>query len=260
MPKSREVAQLSSAEFQDRISGSSILVQPLGAMEQHGPHLPLATDLIIAEAVAREAVHRCADRGIDVWLLPSLALTKSNEHAWSPGTVWMSASTMQSILDDIGRSIAATHCRKLVFFNGHGGNSALVAMMNREIRLKHGLMTFLTHPSIPVDQGGQASPEELGMGIHGGHDETSLMLHLRPDLVDMSLARRSVPENLVGNDHLRFGGTVQFGWASNDFDDSGVIGDPEGANADFGSRAFENAVSRFCEALEEIDEYTIRGR
>lgn len=166
---------------------------------------------------------------------------------------------MQSILDDIGRSVAATRCRKLVFLNGHGGNSALVSMMNREIRLKHGLMTFLTHPSIPVDQGGNSSTGELGMGVHGGHDETSLMLHLRPDLVDMSCARRAIPENLTGNEHLRFGGSVQFGWLSNDFHESGVIGDPEGAHADFGSRAFESAVSALCEALLEIDRYEIRG-
>jgi creatinine amidohydrolase len=250
---------MSATDFLEKIGPQTILVQPLGAVEHHGPHLPLATDLIIAEATAREAVRRCAEHGHDVWLLPSLAFTKSNEHAWSPGTIWMSATTMQSILDDIGRSVAASRCRKIVFFNGHGGNSALVSMMNREIRLKHGLLTFLTHPSLPADQGGGSSAGEYGMGVHGGHVETSLMLHLRPDLVDMSRARRSIPEVLVGNDHVRFGGSVQFGWLSNDFHESGVIGDPEGAHAEFGALAFENAVSRFCEALAEIDRYAIRG-
>ncbi|MFM8855637.1 MAG: creatininase family protein [Actinomycetota bacterium] len=259
MKETREIAQLSAAEFQARIGPQSILVQPLGAIEQHGPHLPLSADLIIAEAIAQESVRRCVAEGLDVWLLPSLAFTKSNEHAWSPGTIWMSASTLQAILDDIARSIAATRCRKLVFFNGHGGNSSLVSMMNREIRLKHGLMTFLTHPSVPVDQGGHSHAGELGMGVHGGHDETSLMLHIRPDLVDMSLAKRAIPEELLGNDHLRFGGTVHFGWLSNDFDESGVIGDPQGADADFGSRAYEGAVSRFCEALSEIARYSIRS-
>jgi creatinine amidohydrolase len=85
------------------------------------------------------------------------------------------------------------------------------------------------------------------------------MLHLRPDLVDMTRARRAIPEDLVGNHHVRFGGSVQFGWLSNDFHESGVIGDPEGANEEFGALAFESAVSRFCEALHEIDRYSIRG-
>jgi len=255
----RDISQLSSTEFQERIGEQSILVQPLGAIEHHGPHLPLATDLIIAEAISRESVRRCAENDLDVWLLPSMAFTKSNEHAWSPGTIWMSAQTMQSVLDDIGRSIAATRCRKLVFFNGHGGNSALVSMMNREIRLHHGLMTFLTHPSIPTDQGGHSRSGESGMGIHGGHEETSMMLHLRPDLVDMTRARRSIPETLIGNEHLRFGGSVQFGWLSNDFDESGVIGDPEGAHAESGRQAYESAVSAFCAALAEIDRYSTRN-
>jgi creatinine amidohydrolase len=97
------------------------------------------------------------------------------------------------------------------------------------------------------------------MGIHGGHDETSLMLHLRPDLVDMTRARRSIPDHLVGNRHVRFGGRVQFGWLSSDFGESGVIGDPEGATAAHGARCFESAAQSFCEALHEIDRYEIRG-
>ena len=100
-------------------------MQPLGAIEQHGPHLPFNTDLLIAERVAEQAVEQVGD-ALDVWLLPSLAYTKSNEHAWSAGTIWLSADTMLTVLDDIGRCVATTPARKLVFFNGHGGNSALV--------------------------------------------------------------------------------------------------------------------------------------
>ena len=235
------------------------MVQPMGALEQHGPHLPLATDSIIAEAVASEAVMAAFERGVDAWLLPPLRYTKSNEHAWSAGTVWLSATTMQAVIADIGRSVASSGCRKLVFFNGHGGNSSLVAMMNRELRLAHGLSTFLAHPSLPVDQGGRANSDELGMGIHAGHDETSLMLHLRPDLVYMTLARRAVPEDLAANEHVRFGGPVQFGWLSNDFDESGVIGDPRNATAEHGKVLFDAAVSAFRDALLEVDAFTVRG-
>jgi creatinine amidohydrolase len=227
------------------------VVLPLGAIEQHGPHLPFNTDWLIAERVAEAAVERVGEQ-LDVWLLPALAYTKSNEHAWSAGTIWLSFDTLMKVLDDIGRCVATTPARKLVFFNGHGGNSALVGVANREIRLAHGLQTFLAHPGVPPDQGGVSTADELGMGIHGGTDETSLMLHLAPDLVDMSLATRNVPERLASNRYVRFGGKVGFGWLSNDFGPDGHIGDPTTASAERGAQLFEAAVSAFAEALAEV--------
>jgi creatinine amidohydrolase len=238
----------------EAIGERSVVVQPLGAIEQHGPHLPFVTDLLIAERVAEAAVARVGEQ-LDVWLLPALAYTKSNEHAWSSGTVWLSADTMLRVLDDIGRCVSTTGARKLVFFNGHGGNSALVAMANREIRLAHGLQTFLAHPGVPADQGGVSAPEELGMGIHGGTDETSMMLHLAPHLVDMSLASRNVPDGLASNRYVRFGGKVGFGWLSNDFGPDGHIGDPTIATAERGATLFEAAVTAFAEALAEVSAF-----
>ena len=248
---SRRLADLRAPELDRLVTERSIVVQPLGAVEQHGPHLPYNTDLLIAERVAEAAVERVGS-DLDVWLLPSLAYTKSNEHAWSSGTIWLSATTLLAVLDDIGRCIAATPARKLVFFNGHGGNSALVGVANREIRLAHGLMTFLAHPGVPPDQGGTSAAGELGMGIHGGTDETSMMLHLAPELVDMSAATRNVPEDLAGNRYVRFGGPVGFGWLSNDFGPDGHIGDPVPATAERGAQLFASAVDAFAGALAEI--------
>lgn len=254
----RRLDRLSGPATAAALSARSVVVLPLGAIEQHGPHLPLNTDLVLAETVAEAAVTRVGDE-LDVWLLPPLAITKSNEHAWSAGTFWLSPTTLLAVLDDIGRSLALTAARRLVFFNGHGGNSALLNVANRELRLHHGLMTFTTHPGVPPDQGGLSAAHEHGMGVHGGHDETSLMLHVRPDLVDMSTARRSIPEHLADRRYTRFGGTVSFGWLSNDFDDSGVIGDPTGATADHGAVLFEAAVSAFAAALAEIATFEFRG-
>jgi creatinine amidohydrolase len=253
---SRHLAELRAPDFDRLVTDRSIFVQPLGAVEQHGPHLPFNTDLLIADRVATAAVERVGDE-LDVWLLPPLAYTKSNEHAWSSGTIWLSATTLLAVLDDIGRCVAMTDARKLVFMNGHGGNSALVGVANREIRLSHGLMTFLAHPGVPPDQGGESPASELGMGIHGGTEETSLMLHLAPDLVDMSTAIRNVPEQLADNKHVRFGGTVGFGWLSNDFGPDGHIGDPTDATAESGAVLFEGAVEAFCEALAEIAEFDL---
>ena len=188
---------------------------------------------------------------------PPLAYTKSNEHAWSPGTIWLSATTVLAVLDDIGRCIAGTEARRLVFFNGHGGNTALINVANREIRLQHGLMTFLAHPGVPPDHGGTSAPGELGMGIHGGADETSLMLHLADNLVDLTAAERNVPEWLDTNQYVRFGGPVSFGWLSDDFGLAGHIGDPTVATVARGAELFEAAVDAFCGALREIATFTL---
>ncbi len=256
---SRQLADLRAPQLEQLITPRSIFVQPLGAVEQHGPHLPFNTDLLVADRVATAAVQRVG-ADLDVWLLPPLAYTKSNEHAWSPGTIWLSATTLLAVLDDIGRCVATTPARKLVFFNGHGGNSALVGVANREIRLAHGLMTFLAHPGVPPDQGGASPTDELGMGIHGGTDETSIMLHLAPELVDMTTATRNVPESLAEYRYVRFGGAVGFGWLSNDFGPDGHIGDPTVATAERGATLFDAAVEAFCEALAEVARFELPVR
>lgn len=247
----RAVASLTWREAAEQITEDSILLQPMGSIEQHGPHLPLATDQLIANAVAEAVIDEFGDRD-DIWLLPPLVYTKSNEHKWAPGTVWLQDQTLRSVLDDIGRSVTTLRARKLVFLNGHGGNSALLQVVCREVHLDHGLLTFLTHPYVAADQGGPSPAHELGMGIHGGIDETSMLLHLHPEVVRMEHAARSVPESLAGRKHVKFGGPVIFGWSSSDLGESGVIGDPTGANAERGKEHFEAAVAFLGEAFAEI--------
>ncbi|HUS41620.1 MAG TPA: creatininase family protein [Ilumatobacteraceae bacterium] len=256
---SRNFAELRAPDVARLVTERSIFVQPLGAVEQHGPHLPLNTDLVIADRISELAVERVGEE-LDVWLLPPLVYTKSNEHAWSAGTLWLSATTLLGVLDDIGRCAATTAARKLVFFNGHGGNSALVGVANRDIRLAHGLLTFLAHPGVPPDQGGASAPDELGMGIHGGTDETSMMLYLAPHLVDMTAATRNVPDGLAANRYVRFGGAVGFGWLSNDFGPDGHIGDPTTATAERGEQLVVQAVDAFCEALGEVSAFELPVR
>ena len=324
-PSTRRLSELRASDLADHLGPESILVLPIGAVEQHGPHLPFSTDLEIARSCA-EAVVDQAGEELDLWLLEPLAYTKSNEHAGTPGTVWLGPETLLRVLDDIGRSLAATPARKLALLNGHGGNSSLLNVACRELRLHHGLETFLLHPSLPPDQGSPSissaathsqrrspeanstagrsvapppdqgspsissaathsqrrSPEanstppdqggpselpegagpelasELGMGIHAGRAETSLMLHLRPDLVRMDLARRNVPEHLADNRQVRFGGSVTFGWVAADFGDGGTIGDPTGADADTGAALFKLSVEQLIEAMTEIRDFRFR--
>ena len=89
--------------------------------------------------------------------------------------------------------LAATGAERLVLLNGHGGNTTLLNTALRELRLDFGFKTFLVHPSVPPAYGGASTESELGMGIHGGLNETSVFMHLRPDLVDLSKAERKVP-------------------------------------------------------------------
>ena len=121
----RHLADLRAPQVAELIGPDSVLVQPLGAIEQHGPHLPFSTDYVIAGEVAEAVVQERGDE-LDLWLLPALAYTKSNEHAWSAGTVWLSATTLLAVLDDIGRSLATLPAKRVVFLNGHGGNSSLL--------------------------------------------------------------------------------------------------------------------------------------
>ncbi|MFV0259045.1 MAG: creatininase family protein [Acidimicrobiales bacterium] len=250
----RRLSDLPSPEVAERLTDRSILVLPMGAVEQHGPHLPLNTDLILAAAAAEAVTDRAGDQ-LDLWMLEPLAYTKSNEHAGSPGTVWLGPETLLRVLDDIGRSLATTPARKLAVLNGHGGNSALVNVACRELRLHHGLEPFLLHPAVPPDQGGASTEDELGMGIHAGLIETSMMLHLRPDLVRLDRARRAVPDHLAANRHVRFGGSVSFGWLATDFHPSGVIGDPTGATPALGARHWAAAIDGLVDAMAEISRF-----
>ena len=248
---SRRLEDLTGPEARSAISPDSILLLPVGAVEQHGPHLPLSVDHVIAHESATAVVDECGDE-LDMWQLPTISISKSNEHAWSPGTLYLSPETMLAVLRDIGRCVAFTEAKRLVILNAHGGNTTTLGTALRELRLQFGLKTFLMHPRLPADHGGTSPEGELGMGIHGGHNETSVFMHLRPEQVQLDKAERRVPEALAENAHVKFGGSVSFGWSSDDFNPDGYLGDPTGASAEIGKQLFEVSVSAMCEAMAEV--------
>jgi len=254
----RELIDLTGPESAELLTADSVILLGTGAVEHHGPHLPLSTDLLVADTVTSALVERAAAE-LDVWRLPTVAYTKSDEHAWASGTMWLSWDTLMRVLVDLGRSIATTPARRLVFVNGHGGNSALLQVACRELRRQFGLSTFLMHPGRPVDHGGRSTAaEELGMGVHGGRGETSVLLYLRPELVHMDRAVRSVPEHLAEYRHVGFGRPVSFGWLSDDFGTGGVVGDPTGATAEEGKQLLEDGIEQCLAALREIARFDPR--
>jgi len=231
-----------------------IALFPIGATEQHGPHLPMSVDTIIAEEIAKSLGDEVGEE-CNLWLLPAASVSKSNEHL-DMGAVSLSAPTMDAVLNDIAASVVRLGFKRLVLLNAHGGNTTLLGTALREIRLAHGLMTFLIHPFVPPAYGGTSNEHELGMGIHGGHDETSLMLHLRPDLVELGAAGRAIPEKLASNTHVRFGGSTSFGWTTSDLSSTGHIGDPTGATAEIGASLFAQAVSLLGDQIREISTFS----
>ena len=248
-------ADLPGPRLAELVSARSIAVVPVGAIEHHGPHLPLRTDALIAERVAAAAVSRAAADGIDAWLLPTLTCTKSDEHHWAPGTLWIEGTTLLDGILQLGRSLTTTAVRTIAFVNGHGGNVALLGWANRELRRRYGLRSFAMPAGIvPAGDGAGGAPDERGQGIHAGWAETSLVMHLAPELVAPDLPPRNVPEHIAGLRHIGFNGRpVTFGWTSDDFGPTGVIGDPTGASADAGAALFERGVAFVAEALAEID-------
>jgi creatinine amidohydrolase len=234
-----------------RIGPATTLVQPIGAMEQHGPHLPLATDAIIAAAVVDAVIADRAD--LDLLSLPVLHYGTSTEHVWAAGTFTLATATLLAVLDDIATSAVRLGVRRLAIVNGHGGNTHLLQVALRDIRVRHGLLTFLLHPNVPPDHGGPpGDPREEDLGIHGGLGETSIMAYLRPDLVDLDAAERHVPSWLHQYEHVSFSGDVDFGWTSRDFGPQGVIGDPTLADPSQGKVLFEAAVARMGSAFGEV--------
>ena len=248
---SGRLADLTGPGVTKALSTESVVLLPVGAIEQHGPHLPLSVDAVIADETASALLETLGDE-VDLWVLPTLSVSKSNEHAWSAGTLWLSAGTMLQVLDDLASCVATTTARRLVFLNGHGGNTSLLATACRDVRVSHDLLTFLIHSWIPPGAGGPSAEEEMGMGVHGGLHETSVFAHLRPGQVDMERVVRRVPEWLAENRWVRFGGAVQFGWTSRDFGPDGHIGDPTGANPELGQELFEKTVEVLADQLREI--------
>lgn len=235
--ESRPLAERTSAEAAGAGTGPVLLV-PVGAIEQHGPHLPLDTDTRIAGAVARAAAEASRDRGRDVIVAPALAYGASGEHEGFAGTVSIGTQALTQVLLEYGRS-ASGWASRIVFVNGHGGN--VEAATAAVARLVYEGRDAMWAPCAP-GRGEQGLPAP---DAHAGRIETSLLLHLAPDLVRvdrMEQGETSPLEELLPR--LRAEGMR--GVSPN-----GVLGDPRGADAEEGRALFEAivraVVSRVCE-------------
>ncbi len=227
----------------------TIAILPTAAVEQHGPHLPTGTDTLIAEGMLATLRATCPP-DLDLLILPTQAIGKSNEHLWAKGTLTLTARTVFSAWEEIGRSVARAGVRRLVFVNSHGGNAALIEVLSRELRIDPGLLCVRSAWSAFGTPEGLYSARERQFGIHGGDVETSLMLHFAPETVDMSAARDFT--STAETTPLPPTGPVGYGWIASDLNEAGVVGEAHLATAAKGKETAEWQVGRFVEMLRGV--------
>lgn len=227
---------------------STLLVLPTAAIEQHGHHLPLATDTLINNLLLGKALE-LVPAELPIYALPPVCYGKSNEHLGFPGTLSVSASTFMAVVRDLGASIAAGGFQKLALYNTHGGNASLVDVLARDLRAEFGLRTFSLFGSPSASFEG-VTPQERTYGFHAGEIETAYLLHATPELVRTAeytsnyIARVETPELLKPE-----GSSANFAWLTRDIAPSGVLGDPTAATAENGARWADEAAARLAEIL-----------
>jgi creatinine amidohydrolase len=241
-------------------SAGPIVVLPLGATEQHGPHLPVETDTIIAEGVAARA-KALLPKGLRVEFLPAEPVGYSPEHMDFAGTKSLGFEEAVNRWIGIGEAAFSRGARKFVMLNAHGGNAPLMTIVATELRVRHAMLavaTSWTRFGYPEDL---VSADEKAFGIHGGFVETSVMLALRPDLVTMDKARdfASAQRRFAGEfGHLRAYGPHAFGWKMRDLSPDGVVGNAGAATAEAGERLLDHAARGFVELLEDVGRFDLR--
>lgn len=233
----------------------TIVALPIAAIEQHGPHLPLGVDAMIMEGmIARIApLLPAAPR---VLFLPIQSVGVSTEHRDFAGSLSLTPSTALAMLIELLEGPIANGARKLLILNSHGGNSPLVTQAALELRARHGVLAVTCSFARFGCPSGLFPVDELRHGIHGGAVETSLMLHFRPDLVDMDRAENfPVATQDLARDFkwLSADRPAGFGWMAQDLSDAGAMGDATAASAEKGEEIADRWARAFVELILEAD-------
>jgi creatinine amidohydrolase len=253
--------ELTWRDFQSRNMETAIAVLPIAAVEQHGPHLPVGVDSMIAEGHLA-AVKAALPDDIDALFLPLQCVGKSNEHLHFPGTLTLSAESALRAWTEIGESVARAGCRRLVVVNSHGGNMSVMDIVARELRVRCGMLAVHTawvRMGLPA---GLTSERESTFGIHGGDYETSLMLHFRPEcvkldqLADFPSAGESYAKAFA---KLRVTQPAGFGWMSQDLNPEGVVGEAHLATAAKGAAIAAHVEAEFIKLLRDVAAFDLAG-
>ena len=242
--------QLRVPQLEEKVHEHALALLVLGAVEQHGAHLPLATDLIIGEGLRDHLLKRLEGQ-IDVLVLPSLAVGASQEHLNFRGTLSLPPSTAIDVLEALGESVARAGIRRLMLLNSHGGNHAVMDVAALNLRRRFGLLVVKASYTRLPPPDGLLGADELRDGLHGGQAETSMMLHLAPETValdqagnvSLSRAGRCAERGLLGPS-----GPASWAWMAEDLHAGGVVGRAGDATVEIGRQL----IAHYAEGLAEI--------
>lgn len=249
-------SQLTTRDFVALDVAATVAVLPLGATEQHGPHLPLGVDTVLADGIVAASLP-LLPAGLPVLFLPTQQIGLSPEHARFAGTLTLSAETVIRMWKEIGAGVARAGVKKLVLFNAHGGHVGAMDIVARELRAEHGLIVYsVSWFNLPLgDAGAQFGAGEHRFGVHAGDIETSMMLALAPQQVRMAEAKnfRSTSEQraadyaILGN-----GKSAKLGWAMEDYNPQGAAGNAAAATAARGQAVVDAAAEQLALLLAEV--------
>ena len=254
MPPTKFWAEMSWRDFAAMDMTKAVAILPVAAIEQHGPHLPVATDAFIGEGYLKRAIARVPDDWPALFLPPQ-TIGASDEHSGYPGTLTLPFETLVGVLTAIGDGVARTGCRKLVFINAHGGNGPAIDAAALALRARHAMLAVhaswrrLGYPD------GLFSERERLYGVHGGDAETSLMLAFRPETAKRDQARdfESAGEAMAAEfTRLRATAPVGFAWMASDLNPEGAVGEAGSASAAKGEAAAEHGAAAFLELLADV--------
>jgi creatinine amidohydrolase/Fe(II)-dependent formamide hydrolase-like protein len=234
-----------------RSDPNATAVLNIGAVEQHGPHLPTITDTLNGMHILGAALARLPD-DVVVLALPPTNLGKSEEHRDFAGTLSLRGETLRMVMLDIATSVARSGFNKLVLFGSHGGNVGAIDDFFRDLRLETDMRVFKIHSGSIGSVPGLISPEESAIAMHAGDSETSMVRYLAPELVHMERAEGHIYETnpLIGYSFK--GQDAIEAWVTSDLAPSGAIGNPHLSSPEKGQAMFEAAVARLAELLEGV--------
>lgn len=251
---------MSWPDFQNGNPAEWIAVVPVAAIEQHGPHLPLAVDAMIAEGYLARVL-KLLPESLPVTFLPVQEIGKSGEHRDFPGTLTFSYETVIRAWAEIGESVYRAGLRKIVYVNSHGGNSSVLDIVTRELRERLGMFAVLTSWHRLGYPEGLFPAEEKLHGIHGGEIETSLMLAFAPEKVRMDRLDDFVPVTKSMEREfkvLRASVPAGFGWMTQDLQETGAIGNAKAATKEKGESAADFGARTFVSLLEDIHRFELK--